>query len=63
MDGLPNESKSISSSPLSDKVERTGGDANMSAADSSLPDVGASDMNRLEIVNAFELLTAGCMNE
>ena len=34
-DCWPNESKSISSSPLSDNVESTGGDANMSAALSS----------------------------
>lgn len=57
---IPNESKSISSSPLSDKVERTGGDANMSAA---VSDVGSSDIKRLELVNAFVLLAAGCMKE
>ena len=54
-DCWPNESKSISSSPLSDNVERTGGDANMSAALSS-DSVGVSLIcSDLELIIAASL--------
>lgn len=62
---LPKESKSISISPLSDKVERTGGDANISAADSDVSaDVDDSSLiNILEEITPCLLLADVCINE
>ena len=63
-ENVPKESKSISSSPLSDKVERTGGDANISAADSVVSlDDDSSLINILDGITPFLLLADECMNE